>query len=72
MLVKGKYLVCSEACDEEKKDINSWNDLKQLALEWSGHEPYGDIYEKVDWASGPRGNYLHKLCRLKLVSPKIV
>ena len=43
----GKCLVCDEVCNEERKDLNSWNNLKNIAFEWSGIEPYGEIYHPV-------------------------
>ena len=62
-------MVCGKTCKEQKKD--SKKDLKNISLEWSGVEPYGEIYG-VHWKSGLKGNYTHKLCRLKLVTPGVI
>ena len=59
-------MICSKPCQEERRDLNSWNNLKCIAESWKYIEPYGKLYDDTNWDSGPRGHFIHKLCRLKV------
>ena len=59
-------MLCSKPCKEERRDLNSWNNLKCIAESWKYIEPYGKLYDDTNWDSGPSGHFIHKLCRLEV------
>ena len=51
MQVSGPCIACKEDSSDEKKDEKAWLELQKLCK---------------DWDTGPKGHYLHKICRLKM------
>ena len=65
-------MLCSKPCKEERRDLNSWNNLKCIAESWKYIEPYGKLYDDTNWDSGPSGHFIHKLCRLKVSTKSLL
>lgn len=62
-------LQCGGLCNEATDAIvhlESWENLKQKALLWSGLDKFGNVYATVDWDKGPGGQCVHKACKLTL------
>ena len=66
-------LQCGGLCDEAADSITStesWGNLKEKALLWSGLYKFGDVHANVDWDKCPIAQCVYDACRLNLCNMK--
>ena len=58
-------VLCGRDCDEDrsKYPLDSWNSMKIQSQKWHGLDKFGNVYDEVEWDSGPVGVYFHQTCR---------
>ena len=64
---ENKCILCYENCDEVQKNLSQgqWEDFQKCAEAWKDLDTYGQVYDEVNWQSGPMGNFWHKSCKLQ-------
>ena len=58
-------ILCNKTCEEKAKvvRIEDWEKLKDIAYNWKSLDNYGEVYETVEWESGPANKFWHADCK---------
>jgi hypothetical protein len=73
MSIVSCILQCGGLCDEVTDaitSVESWENIKEKAMLWSGLDKFGDVYTTIDWNNGPGRQCAHKSCKLTLWNAK--
>ena len=64
-------LSCNAPCnDSDNITQKRWSTLKIHLEKWRGLDTFGELYESIDWNTGPSGYYIHKICSFKIESSR--
>ena len=61
-------ILCNKTCEEKAKEvrIEDWEKLKDTAYNWKSLDKYAEVYETVEWESGPADKFWHADCKREI------
>ena len=62
-------LKCGKLCNSSDTITQSkWDSIQNKTKSWTGLDKFGDLYNSIQWDTGPAGHYIHKACYISLSS----